>query len=127
MGTVSQKYKVRAARIRPACGRMRGDIGKLLIQGGRDALQAELYSRTPLPVTKKMLRSIQVRYLGAFDVAVGFDKNIAPHADIRLKKRGKSKTGGHDMTMDPAKYIERHTLSGIRQRSKGALGEILKS
>lgn len=126
MGKVAQKYLVRAARVRTVSARARGDVAKILVEGLREATVAELYDRTPLPVTKKMLRSIKPRFLGAHEVAVGFDTGIAPHAPHRLKKTGKSKLGGHDMTMKPGEYLDKHTRAKIRRVMKQAHTEILR-
>lgn len=115
MGKVARKYLARAARVKTVSARARGDVAKVLVEGLREATIAELYSKTPLPVTKRMLRSIKPRFLGAHDVAVGFDTGVAPHAPHRLKKTGKSKMGGHTMDMKPGIYLDKHTRAKIRK------------
>lgn len=125
MGKVAQKYKARADRVKPAAARMRGDAAKALVKGLQEATQTELYARTPLPVSRRMYRSIKPRFLGAYDVAVGFDTAIAPHAPHRLKMKGRSKTGGHDLEMKPGAFLDKNTRAKVRTILKRCKTEII--
>ena len=120
MGKLAEAYRARARRVPPETARARGDVGKILLQGLSEATEQQLYDRTPLPVTHKMGDSVQVRYLGSKEVAVGYDRRIAPHAPFRLAKEGTSLLGGHDMTMRPGEQIERDKAAAIRERFERA-------
>jgi hypothetical protein len=100
-------------------------VAKILVAALQEATQTELYDRTPLPVSRKMYRSITQRFAGQ-SVVVGYNGRVAPYAALRLAKKGRSRSGGHDMTMDPAKFVQRRTARKIRQLGEFAQRRILK-
>jgi hypothetical protein len=126
MGKVARIYQARAMRVRPETARTRGDVGKLLVEGLQDATQEQLYDVTPLPVTRKMMKSIKPRFLGAFGVAVGYDSAVAPYAAMRVLKKGRSKMGGHKMDMNPAAHIRRNKSAQINALNFRGLRRILE-
>jgi hypothetical protein len=124
IGKVAQTIRAKAKRVQPEMNRARGDIAKILVQGLREAVDAELYQVSKGPLTGRMKRSIRPRMLGNDTAAVGFDLKAAPYAVIRLKKRGRSKLYGHNMNMDPAAWIRKNKMKEIHAAGAKALKRI---
>lgn len=101
MGVVGKKFERRTKAFwsQQALSRaaVRSELRKSLIR----ATDKTLYDVTPLPVTGRLRRSIFTRTVGEL-IQVGYSAGIAPYNNIRLNKTGRSKLGGHDMTMRPA-------------------------
>lgn len=104
MGQIAKKYAQRAQRVFSAEAKIRIEVRKILRKSLVDETEIELYSRTTLPVTRRLRKSIFTQSTRD-SIAVGYKGSIAPHNAIRLAKRGASKTDGHDMTMKPAEFI----------------------
>jgi hypothetical protein len=126
VGRVSQNLLAMSRRVPPQVARVRGDIGKELLEGAKEGTQHQLYDVSKGPLTGRMKRSIAVRYLGAHDIAVGWDTKIAKYAPIREKKKGRSKRYGHIMDMDVPGYIISTRGQRIRELGKGSLERIVK-
>lgn len=105
MGNIADKYRARSRRMSAEQIKMRLQVRRLLRNGLKDATQKQLYDRTTLKVTKKMMNSITTQS-DSKSISVGYNLKTAPYVRIRLAKTGKSKLGGHEMTMTPAQFIE---------------------
>ena len=133
MGKVAQVYQARSRRVRPECHRIRGDVGKELVGGLRDATESQLYDVTVLPVTRRMFRSIRARFMGAFDVGVGYDTGVAKYAAIRVAKKGRAKAGGvirRDMKSNAKEVASRYRTrisraSSEEHRARGEIGSTM--
>jgi hypothetical protein len=123
MAKLSDTFRQRARRAASIPRRVFDQEARIVRKADVEAVKAELYSRTTLKVTKRMLRSIKLRFLpGGFGVV--FDGSIAPHAAVRVEKTGLSKTDGHDLQMDPGAYVARRyrpILRGLRSKGLRAI------
>lgn len=115
MGRVSDKYRRRIAISKQSGPKVRGEVGKVLKEALQTATEEELYEVTPLPVTHAMRNSIQIFFLGANEVAAGYNARKAPHAKGRLNMKGVSKLGKHQLDMNPAPIVRREADNKIRQ------------
>src|SRR5688572_2676171 len=113
MGDVGDIYRARARAVTSETARARGEAAKVMLAGLKEAVQAELYERTPLPVTHTLERSIRHQFRGQ-TVVVGFDRSIAPYVFIRINQKGVSVSGGHSLDMDPAAWIRNRKRGQIR-------------
>lgn len=124
MGKVGNKYKQREKRVFSEAAKTRIAVRKLMRDGLVEATQKQLYDRTPLPVTGRMRRSIYTKS-DKDSIAVGYKSSVAPHHAIRLAKKGRSKLGGHDMTMKPGEFIEAVKGDKIARLARGTLSRII--
>lgn len=92
---LTTKYQRRIKSFKGQTHRLRGDVAHVLVEEMGNALDEQLYERTPLEVTHNMKRSIRPIMMGNNAAAVGFDSSIAPYAKYRVNMHGTSKTGGH--------------------------------
>lgn len=117
---VSTKYRRRVAAVRPVTTWLREKAQEDLENGLREATQEQLYDRTPLKVTRALYNSVGSRVLGQV-VEVGYNigsATRAAYAAIRVNMKGTSKTGGHQLDMQPNTYLRRKVDPKIRRRSK---------
>ena len=126
MGKVARQFEAMSRRVQPETDRTRGDVGKILVEGLKQATEQEVYERTPVPVTGRMRRSIRARFLGARKVGVGYDVAVAPHAPFRVRMKGKSKRGKHQLDMNPHAHILQNKGDEIRRRGFEGLTRILQ-
>lgn len=118
MGKVATRYSRRIAAAGRGKHRLRGDIGKVLVEALEQATDEQLYDVTTLPTTGKMRRSIQPYFLGNDEVAVGYNRSKAKHVRRRLNMKGRSPSGGHDLTMRPAPVLRRIADPKIRRLTR---------
>jgi hypothetical protein len=113
---ISRKYERRIAAIAPETENLRYEVKTILHEELENATQAELYDRTTLPTTGRMMRSVRASIRGARVVAF-YDARIAKHAKYRVNMKGISKSGGHVLNMNPAKWLRRRANPRIRRRA----------
>lgn len=126
MGKVAGTYRRRIAKIPGETRRLKQEAKRDLVEALRDTTEEELYDRTPLPVSGRMRRSVKGR-VTADGAEAYYDTRVAPHAPLRIRKKGRSKRGGHDMEMQPGKGVDRRAGQKIRRRSQAALRRIHKA
>lgn len=111
-------YRSRARRAAAISQKMLGAEAAIAHKGVKEGVQVELYDRTPLPTSGKMLSSVQIRWLGR-SFAVVYAAARAPYAAKRAAKKGTSPSGGHLLDMDPAAYMRAKygaELSALKRR-----------
>jgi hypothetical protein len=116
----------KADKVMSADRKMRSQIRGLLRLGLQQGTEVQLYNRTPLEVSRRMFRSIFTKSTRS-SVAVGYKASVAPHVKIRLDKKGRSKTGGHDMTMKPAEFIQRVYGARLSKVGENALHSVTET
>lgn len=121
---VAKKYQRRIAKLESSDRKMRSKIRGYLRLGLKQALETQLYARTPLKVSKAMLRSV-FTITTKNSIAVGLKGSIAPHNSIRLDRTGTSKLGGHDMTLKPAEFIREVYGPKIEKEGRGFLHDVI--
>jgi hypothetical protein len=124
MGKLGNKNRQRAARVFSEEAKQRIAVRKMMRRGLVNATEVQLYRRTPLPVTRRMRRSIYT-VSDSNSITVGYKASVAPHAGIRLAKKGRSKLGKHDMAMNPAEFIEQTEGDRIARIGRGTLQRIM--
>lgn len=117
---LATKYQRRIARFKGETHRLRGDVAHVLVEELRNAVDEQLYERTPLPVSHEMRRAIKPIMQGNNSAAVGFDTSIAPHAPYRVNMHGTSVTGGHLLDMRLGAALRKTADPRIRRLARMA-------
>ena len=121
-----RKYERRIAAIPGQTAILREEVKFILRETLEDATQVELYDRTTLPVTRRMMRSAKASIRGDRVVAF-YDARIAKHAKFRLQMTGTSKTDGHLLTMRPSRYLRRFANPRIQRRAVMAKRRVMQA
>ncbi|BCM88720.1 hypothetical protein IAD21_00562 [Abditibacteriota bacterium] len=124
MGKIANAYRSRARRVRAVTQSELGREASMIRAGAREAVQTQLYDRTPLKVSKRLLRSISIQFLGN-RFRVGFNTSTAPHAQRRINLKGVSKTGGHLLDMDVNGYIRANVYPRVVASRRAMMPRIL--
>ncbi len=128
-GNVSSTYKRRVARVRGKTALLEAEARNDYELGLQEATLQQLYDRTPLKVTLAMLDSIGSRKIPG-GIEVGYNignakRRNVKHVQIRLNMKGRSVLGGHDLTMNPNKFLRNRTDGKVRRRAARIQREIL--
>lgn len=125
MGKIADKYRARVRRVGSETNKLRGVAARELYRGLQDATQAQLYDRTPLPVSRNLYRSIAVEMNGYQGVRVLYRASRAKYARRRLNLHGTSKTGGHQLDMNPGEYLNKRARPKIYSAAREAQRRII--
>jgi hypothetical protein len=127
MAYLRDRYSRRIAAVKGQTARLRGDVAHVLVEETQNAVDEQLYGRTPLPVTRKMYRSIRPIMQGNNAVMVRFDSSVAPYAVYRLNMHGTSVTGGHVLDMRIGDYLRKNADPRIRRLARMAHRRMLEA
>jgi len=107
---------------------LRKAVAEVLEEDLEEATNQQLYDRTRLKVSFKMLRSIGSKIIGDV-VEVGYNMNQSvkiKYARRRLNLKGISPTGRHLLDMKPSEYLRKVSnpkiAALVRKAKQGMLG-----
>jgi hypothetical protein len=125
MGKIANKYRARAARITGETAKARGEAGRVMLQVAREATETQLYAQSPLPVSRRLFRSLRLWFKGQ-TVEVGYDLGKASYARRRLAMKGRSKTGGHRLDLDISGELRKEAFPRVRRIMGRCVQRIIK-
>ncbi|RYX83970.1 hypothetical protein EON83_12595 [bacterium] len=97
---------------------------RLIRAAVREGINVEVYQRSSLPKSGRLKRSVRLKtFRGGFVVVLS--GAVAPHARYRLAMKGRSKLGGHQLDVNPARYARRKTYLIRRALKRKGLMEII--
>lgn len=90
---------IRARKVGPETQKHLGQVGSTLYKEYKAALQEEIYDRTPRPVTRKLLNSVVIQFLGRA-VQVSNSLAAAPYVCFRRAATGTGNYKGRTWKKD---------------------------
>lgn len=126
--SASSSYYRRVQKVGPAHVYLRNRVAQIMKAALEQALQDQLYSRTPNPVTRKMYDSITAVVTEEF-VEVGFNLGEAYYAVYRVNMKGPYVRNGvpigGDKTLKLAEVVHNRSRTAIKQAERGFLRTVM--